>query len=69
MIGMDSTGTPVHAGDKVRFRGQHYTLKGVKESGAGAFGTNTFEMEEELHVAETPDEISIDLVARGTVKS
>ena len=59
MMHYDSTGKVVNEGDKVRFRGEEYTIKCFLES-TGACGTSQIEFNEEQHVAEVADEISID---------
>jgi len=57
----DSTGKPVKEGDRVRYRGEEYTIKRFLES-TGACNTPQIEFEEEQHVKEIADEISIDLL-------
>ena len=57
----DSTGKPVVEGDKVRFRGQEYTIKCFLDT-TGACGTSQIEFVEEQHTTEIADEISIDRV-------
>ena len=57
----DSTGKPLDIGNRVRFRGQMYTIKGFGEN-TGECGTTTLEFEEPRHTPEIPDEISVDLV-------
>ena len=54
----DSTGKPIAIGDKVRWRGQHYTIKAFKK--AGGRGATIIEFEETPHIEETPDEFSVD---------
>jgi hypothetical protein len=63
-IGMDSTGKIVKAGDTVRFRGRHYTVKGFGPSRGPGHWVNVY-FEEEVHVGEQPTEVSIDLVEGG----
>lgn len=58
----DSTGKPVRPGDRVRWRGQEYTIKRFLCNSAGALGTTQIEFEEERHSSEIPDEISIDKI-------
>jgi len=58
----DSTGNIIWQGDRVRFRGQEYTIKSFIDNAAGAAGTAQIEFEEELHTSEIPDEISIDRI-------
>ncbi len=55
----DSTGIVVTTGDKVRFRGEEYTIKSFLET-TGACGTSQIEFVEEQHVSEVADEVSID---------
>ena len=59
----DSTGRPITVGNRVRFRGQEYTIKAFRY-GLGTIGTATIEFEEsDVHTTEVPDEISVDLLA------
>ncbi len=59
---VDSTGrNTLNIGDKVTFRGQVYTVKAF-HPGEGRFGTACIEFEEERHVEERGDEISVDKV-------
>jgi len=58
----DSTGKPISIGDRVRFRGQVFTIKGFRP-GEGRFGSAVVEFEEVVvHTNETPDEIGIDRI-------
>jgi hypothetical protein len=57
----DSTGKFVGIGDKVRFRGQAYTIKAFLKT-TGACGTSQIEFNEEQHTKEIADEISIDKI-------
>lgn len=57
----DSTGKVVTEGNRVRFRGQKYTIKRFLET-RGACGTSQIEFEEKQHTEEVADEISIDLI-------
>lgn len=58
----DSTGKPISIGDRVRFRGQVYTIKAFRP-GYGRMGTSAIEFEElERHMEEQPDEINVDRV-------
>lgn len=57
----DSTGRPIKVGDRVRFRGQEYTIKDFAY-GQGSFGTAAIEFEEDQHISEVADEISVDLI-------
>lgn len=59
---MDSTGRTIKQGDKVRFRGQAYT---IKEFGPpiGCMETHIIVFEESaIHTNEVPDEISVDFI-------
>ena len=59
---MDSTGKPVRIGNRVRFRGQLFTVKNFKP-GKGRAGTSVLVFEEPItHTDEIPDEVSIDMV-------
>lgn len=58
----DSTGTPIYVGDVVRFRGHRYTIFSFLP-GEGRFGSAAIEFVEPCHTAETPDEISVDIVS------
>ena len=55
----DSTGKVVNEGDKVRFRGEEYTIECFLET-TGACGTSQIKFVEEQHIPEIADEISID---------
>lgn len=57
----DSTGKIVTVGNRVRFRGEEYTIKRFLDS-TGTCGTSQIEFEEEQHTTEVADEISIDLL-------
>ena len=58
----DSTGKPIKVGSKVRFQGEHFTIKSFGEG--GRLGVPTIEFEEEVtHTTEVPDEISVDRVS------
>lgn len=58
----DSRGQTVRIGDRVRFRGQEFTVKGFGPK-EGRFDTHVVYFEEPVeHTPETPDEISIDLL-------
>lgn len=61
IVHADSTGKPIVIGDRLRFRGQEYTLK--------AFGPDdlylnvaTLIFEEPVHTKEMPTEISVDKI-------
>ncbi len=60
----DSTNKEVEIGDKVRFRGETYTIKKFNP-GMGLYGTSSIEFEEPIHTTEIPDEITIDFLERG----
>jgi hypothetical protein len=58
----DSTGKEIAVGDKVRWRGEFYTIKAFGPA-TGQLGTCTIEFNEPVHITdETPDEISVDKV-------
>lgn len=57
----DSTGKLIKVGDRVRFRGREYLIKGFLP-GEGRDGTVAIVFETDVHVLETPDEWSVDLV-------
>ena len=57
----DSTGKPIKIGDKVRFRGQIYTIKEFKPY-LGLYDTCAISFEETQHVPEIADEIKVDLI-------
>ena len=58
----DSAGRPITIGDRVRWRGQLYTIKAFGEA-VGRYGTRVIAFEEPLHLQdEAPDEIGVDLV-------
>lgn len=59
MIHYDSTGKIVVVGDKVKFRGEIYTIKRFLDT-KGACNTSQIEFVEEQHIPEIADEISID---------
>jgi hypothetical protein len=57
----DSAGRPIRIGNRVRWRGQIYTIKAFSAD-VGRCGTRIIEFEEPLHVdGEVPDELSVDL--------
>lgn len=61
---MDSAGTPIRRGDRVRFRGREYTIKGFVE-GEGSYGTAKIVFEEkEVHTFEVPCETNVDLIEK-----
>lgn len=57
----DSTGKIIAIGDKIKFRGQIYTLKefGPEEH---IFNVSTLIFEEPLHTEEVPHECNVDKV-------
>tara|TARA_Y100000034_G_scaffold57870_1_gene70626 strand:- start:218 stop:457 length:240 start_codon:yes stop_codon:yes gene_type:complete len=62
--GRDSTNRVVRKGDKVRWRGETYTVRGFLP-GEGRFDTARVVFETEPHLDEVPDEIGIDLIPRS----
>ncbi len=60
--GQDSAGRSIEVGDKVRFRGQVYTIKSFTP-GAGQFGASKIEFNEPQHTDEEADEIKVDKVS------
>lgn len=62
MMHQDSTGRPIRKGDRVRFRGEEYTIKAFGDA-YGPLGVPTIEFEEtEVHTTEVPDEMSVDRI-------
>jgi len=59
---MDSTGRIINVGDRVRFRGQVYTIKEFKPDSGGRFNLTQILFEEPQHTDEIADELSVDLV-------
>lgn len=57
----DSTGKPIKPGDRIRFRGQEFTLKAVGPNSANDTATLIFE-EPITHTTEIPEEWTVDLV-------
>lgn len=57
----DSTGKPIEVGNRVRFRGQEYTIKRF-EDGHGRSGIAKIIFEEKQHTTEDADEWSVDLI-------
>lgn len=55
----DSTGKSIQVGDKVRFRGQVYTIKHINEALSPPMPISFVE---EQHVDEIATEFSVDLV-------
>lgn len=60
----DSTGKDIDIGDRVRFRGQVYTIKEFRY-GEGTHGTAWIRFQEPQHIEERADEISVDLIYDG----
>ena len=60
-IHADSTGKHIDVGDRLRFRGQVYTLKAFGDLD-NHFGVATLIFEEEVHTSEIPTEISVDKI-------
>lgn len=57
----DSTNNPIHVGDRVRFRGQEYTIREfVMRSGCVA----QILFVDPQHTEEVADEVSVDLIER-----
>ncbi len=61
LVTADSTGTLINVGDRVRFRGQVYTIKkfGPFED---HYGVRTIIFTEAAHCNETPHECNVDKV-------
>lgn len=58
----DSTGKPITPGDRIRFRGQEFTLKAFGPIEA-VYGVATLEFEEPVtHTEEVPHECNVDRV-------
>jgi hypothetical protein len=57
----DSTGKQIKFGDKIKFRGQEYTLKGFGPN-EEHYGVATLIFEEEVHTTEVPHECNVDKV-------
>lgn len=57
----DSTGKLIKVGDRVRFRGREYLIKGFIP-GEGRDGIMAMEFETTPDTPEIPDECSVDLV-------
>lgn len=55
----DSTGILIEVGDRVKFRGEEYTIKCFLKT-LGACGTDQIEFVEEQHTTEVADEVSVD---------
>lgn len=57
----DSTGKQIKVGDRIRFRGQEYTLKGFGPF-ENVYDVATLIFEEELHTTEIPNECTVDKI-------
>ena len=58
----DSTGRPIEAGDRIRFRGKEFTLKGFGPN-EETYGVATLLFEEEItHTPEVPHECNVDKI-------
>lgn len=57
----DSTGRQIKPGDKIKFRGHDYTLKGFGPN-EEEYGVATLIFEEELQTIEVPHECNVDKV-------
>jgi len=62
MTYFDSVNRPIQVGDRVKFRGEVYTIKEFVP-GAGIYGTAQIRFEEPQHTDEVADEISVDRVS------
>ena len=59
----DSARNPIQVGNKVRFRGQIYTIKEFSDEKGPYFKTPVLIFEEEsIHTDEIPEEAIVDLV-------
>jgi hypothetical protein len=59
---VDSSGKPIRIGDRVRCRGEQYTIVGFRP-GLGRFGTSCIDFDRPFHAApEDPDEIAVDRI-------
>ena len=67
--GQDSAGQPITVGDRVRWRGQLYTIKAFGKA-VGRFGTRTITFAEPPHLTnEVPDEMAVDLIKGAADRS
>ena len=57
----DSTGKQIAIGDRIRFRGQEYTLKDFGPN-ASDIDVATLIFKEELHTDEVPHECNVDKI-------
>ncbi len=57
----DSTGKQIEVGNKIKFRGQIYTLKAFGPN-EDHYGVATLIFEEPVHTEEVPHECNVDLV-------
>lgn len=64
---LDSTGKGIVVGDRVKFRGEEYTIKEFL-LGKGSGGTSQIEFEEPQHIQEIADEASVDRIMSDRFK-
>ena len=57
----DSTGKQIFVGDRIRFRGQEYTLKGFGPRDV-EYDVSTLIFDEPLHTEEVPHECNVDKI-------
>ena len=57
----DSTGRQIVVGDRIKFRGSEYTLKGFGPNDEH-YDVATLIFEEEVHTDETPHECNVDKI-------
>lgn len=57
----DSTGKQIAVGDRIKFRGQEYTLKGFGPN-EEHYGVATLIFEEPMHTEEIPHECNVDKI-------
>jgi hypothetical protein len=58
----DSAGRPIKKGDRVRWRGEEYTVKGFRLLTVSGRLVPAVEFVEPLHLNAVPDEMSVDLI-------
>ena len=61
MMPQDSTGQPINEGDKVRFRGQIYTINNFGPC-AAPYNVRDIYFVEDQHTIEIANEISVDKI-------
>ena len=61
MTHYDSTGNIIQVNDRVRYRGEDYTIDTFLET-KGALGTSQIKFKETQHIPEIADEISVDKI-------